>query len=442
MATMAQLEASTGNGGATNSMPHPSSSSGNKSQPNSTALVQKEMSVSNFAPLNQNWSDVAPPSPIPHNSTTDGGGGGGGGGGSGSNVRRSLLRKSNDYSTSVSASSRMLLSDRKKSKNKTTKYGGLMKKAAAGSNHNGHRGSSMSYQNNNNNTSTGNTATEQIDLDGVLSTMGQDIDFIFRELNALEAEGIDMSPTTSPNAPGGRIGLKANHISSNLGATAKIKNTLGSVARSLARKEEYKSLKSGWPSSLEPPATPVPPSKGSSMAKKKDDPLLIDEDGFIISPDPGADSFGDPFSTSNKSPTAQDFDSAFDKDASPFFSPISPTGSTSRRKASGRSTSGSSGRSPKGVLPPPPSDVPRRTNADTRNMSSSKGRSTSRNREERIDEVEVATKKKIDMLRKLAAERMPDDHLVNKLDFVEAETMKQIARLRNRLGESRRGLVK
>jgi hypothetical protein len=69
-------------------------------------------------------------------------------------------------------------------------------------------------------------------------------------------------------------------------------------------------------------------------------------------------------------------------------------------------------------------------------------------KESRIDAVEMATKKRIEMLRKLVEYRARTvtssdsgsrDEL-QKLDFVEAETMKQIARLRDRLGESRRQL--
>ena len=69
-------------------------------------------------------------------------------------------------------------------------------------------------------------------------------------------------------------------------------------------------------------------------------------------------------------------------------------------------------------------------------------------KDSRIDAVEMATKKRIEILRKLVeywARTVSEDSKqggskeeLQKLDFVEAETMKQIARLRDRLGGSRR----
>ena len=86
----------------------------------------------------------------------------------------------------------------------------------------------------------------------------------------------------------------------------------------------------------------------------------------------------------------------------------------------------------------------------TKKRGSSKGgKSSSKgpDKESRIDAVELATKKKIYMLRQLVAERAGEETrggskqvLDNKLDFVETETMKQIARLRDKMGESKRHL--
>ena len=336
------------------------------------------------------------------------------------NGRRSLLRKPDKYARAVpTASSRMLLSNQNSSKaKKPTKYGIMS----------GRRKSSTDQDEGI--TSTAATATaaiaasqgnKNIDLDGVLSTMGQDIDFIFRELTALEEDG--MVPIKKMP--------EAGFSESNIGATAKIKNTLGSVEKYLRKDGTtgstngntstagFQEVNGGWPSAI----------AAQKAKREKADPLLIDEDGFIISADPNDNPFGDPFAMQPMETSKQEF--GFDADF--FHSSLKDTKpkNTSRTKTSRRS-----------------SEVASSSTTKKKSSSSSKGSKSSSSKgpdkESRIDAVELATKKKIDMLRQLVAERVGEEtrggskqSLDTKLDFVEAETMKQIARLRDRMGENK-----
>jgi len=77
-----------------------------------------------------------------------------------------------------------------------------------------------------------------VDIDNALSSMGQGIDYVFRELSALEEDGGDPQqqqqrrPTQQQDMDD--IDGELSAVSeSNLGKTAKLKCTLGSVARSL-----------------------------------------------------------------------------------------------------------------------------------------------------------------------------------------------------------------
>lgn len=123
-----------------------------------------------------------------------------------------------------------------------------------------------------------------------------------------------------------------------------------------------------------------------AASKKSGDPVLIDEDGFII----GGEQQPDPFAVA---PTPS-FPTSFSKDStfSKSFLPA-PTKDTKKKKGSGRRAS----------LTGPPK------------------------KEDRINAVEQATKKKLDILRRAAE---GDAAFGNRVDMVEQETMKQIRRIR------------
>lgn len=360
------------------------------------------------------------------------------GAGGSKNRRRSLLRKSGQYSASVSTtSSRMLLNSSQSKATKNRPYGLIRRSRGADEKKTVREGSTktggtsamvppetMGYDHLN--SSGGGGAN--IDLDGVLSTMGKDIDFIFRELSALEDDpagaGKSNKPATAqpPLPPTDFSNGNGGMGESNLGSTAKIKYTLGSVARSI------KDLEGGAPSKMK--ASSSSSSKGGSS--KASDPLLIDEDGFILSNGFGEDPFaksGDGFADFAAASTQDAFDES--------FSSLRPKKSKAQPSSGRRKTM-------------PTSSQPMFPSSDHR-RSSMGAVSPPKNKESRIDAVEHATKNRIEMLRKLVAERsmrLPVEEqasarggeaLNNKLDFVEAETMKQIARLRTRL-ESQRDL--
>jgi hypothetical protein len=288
-----------------------------------------------------------------------------------------------------------------------------------------------------------------IDLDGVLSTMGQDIDFIFRELSALEDSNpaaVTSSPTRRNKStdmqklPTSEGGMRAMN-ESNLGSTAKIKYTLGSVARTL-RTDEGDIKMNGKMNGV---------SNSGSKPNEPSDPLLIDEDGFIISEDK---SLNEDLFAANKR-TKEPFQQ---KDA--FQSSFFPQPSPNRHD---RKTGNRVARRDTMMTAPVarPETAKSGGAAERRRASMAHAPVTSQarppqvidpaNKESRIDAVELATKKRIEMLRKLVQERSArfgaddpslrkgEDALNNKLDFVEEETMKQIARLRTRMGESQRG---
>jgi hypothetical protein len=217
--------------------------------------------------------------------------------------------------------------------------------------------------------------------------MNCDIDFIFQELSVLEDK------------------LSARDDSAD--SKGKIKYNLNSLARSLHTPPKPDSLKK---------QDALLDNQKNVWASIKSDPLLIDEDGFIVSNNTG---FDDPFETNKKEdmfasqqvdPFANAFFSAAKEDALP------------KRKAKRRSSKES--------------------------LTMVTMLSTDSSKDTKIDAVEMATKKRIEMLRKLVEDRartISEDSKqggskeeLQKLDFVEAETMKQIARLRDRLGESRR----
>jgi hypothetical protein len=164
------------------------------------------------------------------------------------------------------------------------------------------------------------------------------------------------------------------------------------------------------------------------QASIRGDPLLIDEDGFIVGNDTNNGDFVDPFAPTNNQ---EDLFAPNNEDpfANTFFS---STKKDTKRKVKRRPSAESS----------TSQQVARVVEAPKNTVISSND-----SRESRIDAVEMATKKRIEMLRKLVeyrARTMSSDEdsaskdELQKLDFVEAETMKQIARLRDRLGESRR----
>ena len=324
--------------------------------------------------------------------------------------RRSLLRKSNKYAASVTATStRMLLSQKQKQ---------LPTKRTPVLNRTKQREQSPQASTNSN-----------VDLDGVLSTMNCDIDFIFQELSVLEDSTPAASPSRAAAAPIDHA-LDNSMDESNIGATAKIKYTLTSVARTLRHKEHSFNKDSLLKNEDNMSWGSLKDDKKSLNSSVAGDPLLIDEDGFIVTKDGDDSGFPDPFGPK------EDLFAPMDGD--PFSGPFFPAAKTdiaaSRKKPKRSGASIGSvtehAKQPEALSPLFSPD-------------------STGSKESRIDAVEMATKKRIDMLRKLVEYRAKhvsegskrrDVDELEKLDFVEAETMKQIARLRDRLGASRREL--
>jgi hypothetical protein len=188
------------------------------------------------------------------------------------NARRSLLRKSNKYAASVTATSTRMLLHSNAQKKQNKRYGLNMNK----------RGETTPKE-----LLVVPPPKQEVDVDGVLSTMNCDIDFIFQELSVLD------------NEPFAR---DFGDDESNIGSTAKIKYTLGSVARTLRRdstspKKQDSSTKQdslsdaqkdGWGGTIK-----------EEQSSTKSDPLLIDEDGFIVSNNDTNGDFVDPFAPTN-----------------------------------------------------------------------------------------------------------------------------------------------
>ena len=294
------------------------------------------------------------------------------------NGKRNLLRKSNKYATSVTATSTRILlqSNQKKQSNKRYSQQRNKRVTAESPRYNLQRNKMGA-------TEPPVPPPNKVDVDGVLSSINGDINFIFEELSVFDDTLLDNR------------------------AKGKIMDNLNSVARSLHTSHKPDSL-------LKQDALLHNPK--DAWASIKSDALLIDEDGFIVSNNTG---FHDPFETNKKEdlfalqqvdPFANTFFSASKEDALP------------KRKVKSRSSKEST------------------TMFTVTSVDSSK--------DTKINAVEMATKKRIEMLRKLVEDRaraISEDSKqggskeeLKKLDFVEAETMKQIARLRDRLGESRR----
>jgi hypothetical protein len=344
--------------------------------------------------------------------------------------RRNLLRKSNKYAASVTANStRMLLQSNARSNNRgggepTTCLEIPVALPPLPPKH-------------------------QVDVDGVLSTMNCDIDFLFQELSVLD------------NAPFAQD--LGDDEESNIGSTAKIKYTLGSVARTLfndagaspnrkqnvALHHDHNSPLGVAPRNVWSDGTIKEEQlSSSSAAASRVDPLLIDEDGFIVSNnDTSSGDFVDPFAPNNNNNNNKQEDLFAPKaTVNPFANSFfpAPKNDTKRRVKRRPTAESSSSQQVDRVV-----EAPNTTTATTTTATTIMSFSDS-SRESRIDAVEMATKKRIEMLRKLVeyrarttpttttSEDSGSKDELQKLDFVEAETMKQIARLRDGLGESRR----
>lgn len=172
------------------------------------------------------------------------------------------------------------------------------------------------------------TAGENVDLDKITATMGQDIDYIFRELSALEKEQLPtdvLAPENDDDDDGSVMSVNKDNV---MGATAKIKYTLGNVTSTLRRGSEHnvtktsggaasgtnhkasatskkrdadaarastqellsssRKLRGGTWGAMKSPSDELNstlssggPSTGATTVTTA--PLLIDEDGFIIS---------------------------------------------------------------------------------------------------------------------------------------------------------------
>jgi hypothetical protein len=332
--------------------------------------------------------------------------------------RRNLLSRGNKYAASVTATStRMLLSSSQKKTSTPTKRSSLL-----------HRGNKKE------DSAGSSSPNSHVDIDGVLSTMNGDIDFIFQELSVLEADH-----SAKPTATTATSNPFDNNDASNIGSTAKIKYTLTSVARTLRPKDKKKDVlakpqkeEMSW-GSLDRQ------SMDSISDANTSDPLLIDEDGFIVT-DCGHDGgFSDLFApTNNINDPFAAVAAKSKKDENPFADSFFPPENAAAVKR------GTKKKTKKKTSSVPAVDA-------TRDFVHSPGDNSTKTKESRIDAVELATKKRIEMLRKLVEYRArqlnegsnrtnSDGDELEKLDFVEAETMKQIARLRNKLGASRREL--
>lgn len=148
--------------------------------------------------------------------------------------------------------------------------------------------------------------------------------------------------------------------------------------------------------------------KAAEDAKKASDTVLIDEDGFIIGAEPQADPFASSSFNAGFPPTS--FKASFDE---------SKVGNNSFFPASSKDTKKKKGGSRRASM--------------TGKVSPGK---LKKKDDSRIDAVERATKKKLDMLRR-AAEQQGDPSFGNKVDMVEQETMKQIRRIREHYKQGR-----
>ena len=230
--------------------------------------------------------------------------------------RRSLLRKPDKFSRDTpTASSRMLLSNQTTKSKKATKYGGIIGRRRSSTDDGGETAIAAK--------AAAASTDKNFNLDGVLSTMGQDIDSIFRELTAQE----ELAP----------IKKQLPDVKKQLPDAKKQLPDVATVAKSkgIARKDGiigassgFKDMDGGWPSMDAVPTKPA--------AKK--DPLLIDEDGFIITADPNANPFGDPFAMQPMESKGNDpFDTGFFPSAARATSSNKPKPS-SRTKTSRRSS--------------------------------------------------------------------------------------------------------
>mmetsp|Transcript_32443 Transcript_32443/g.95620 ORF Transcript_32443/g.95620 Transcript_32443/m.95620 type:complete len:873 (+) Transcript_32443:135-2753(+) len=318
-----------------------------------------------------------------------------------------------------------------------------------------------------------NANQNNLDVDNLMSTMGQDIDYIFRELSTFEgqekeakqnAEGTDLPANPSPRMDGS----DSDSDDQSLIATAKIKYTLGQLSSTLKQDEKR--------------------SRSSSNA----DPLLIDEDGFLV-PEAGTkpspdDAFGPP-AFGGRSKDGKNHKSkrsellAAKRRELLGYQDQQKLRQNSMRKTRGANvddnqtiatteveadvrnkvmalaagkTAGTHGvgknddESSVGMIPSGVPDLDKgERNFSTINYDDDDDIS-------KIDAVEAATKKRIEMLRRVVAEKAvqlsaadnkagrggsnhpEDDELTTKLDFVEQETMKQISRLRKRYTSTRK----
>jgi hypothetical protein len=142
------------------------------------------------------------------------------------------------------------------------------------------------------------------------------------------------------------------------------------------------------------------------------DSVLIDEDGFIIGADPQSDPFGASAFDADFPPTLS-FDANFNSKNNASVSSINNGSSSSFFLASVKDTKKKKGSSRRASM----------TGKTAPGKLKKKDQS-------RIDAVEKATKKKLDVLRK-AAEQQGDSAFGYKVDAVEQETMKQIRRIRD-----------
>ena len=311
-----------------------------------------------------------------------------------------------------------------------------------------------------------NDDSNNLDVDNLMSTMGQDIDYIFRELSTFEQgqqKKKAVGGTDLPANPSPRIGGSDSSDSDeqSLIATAKIKYTLGQLSSTLKQDEKR--------------------PRASSNA----DPLLIDEDGFLVqggnqpsSDDAfGASSFaGQPNEDKNRRSKRSELLAAKRKELQGYQKlrqnslrrmrggvnaddeRDNQTLATTEVEADVRNrvmalAAGKTGKnddeSSVGLIPSGVPDLDKgERNFSTINYDDDDDLS-------KIDAVEAATKKRIEMLRRVVAEKAvqlsaadnkggrggahhpEDDELTTKLDFVEEETMKQISRLRKRYKSTR-----
>jgi len=400
-----------------------------------------------------------------------------------------------------------------------------------------------------------NCNPNNVDIEKMMNSMGKDIDFIFRELSVLEGQqeqthqqktaavGADLPP----DLPSEQNSDGSDSDEGSLIATAKIKYTLGSLATTLkqdekgpggrrARKSRVKRQEQDGPPYKNSQSLPVPPTSEaptSGVASKSADPLLIDEDGFIVSPSSNGPAIEGTFGTPDVEDVGGGNDKKGRRSTRTTRDQASGVASRGKKVAPGRSARPGSdlmaekrrelqGYQDKQKVRPSQNIRQKSDDDSTQDSQSldttdpdkveadvakqvmalaagkkvkvrgSTARSSARkdhggdddddddsigfipsnvpdlDKGERnfstmdyedddddiskIDAVEAATKKRIEMLRQVVAEKaaqlsaiddkpsrggaghaaVDDDELTHKLDFVEQETMKQISRLRRR----------